>query len=172
MRSAVLRPTPGIRVSRTTSPVLHGADEIDRLDARKDRQRQLGADAVHGDQPLEQLVLERRGKAEERNLILTDVGVDAKGDVRVGLASLIERRHRHLHVVANSMDVDDQAIGVLLEQAAAQQGDHKRAQGSGLRAQVGLKAQGSGNYKRLRGLMSIRCFVWLALMCRHFKSAP
>ena len=60
--------------------LLDGADEVGRLDAREHRQRQLRADAVDRDQPLEQLVLERGREAEQRDLILADVGVDAQRD--------------------------------------------------------------------------------------------
>ena len=50
--------------------LLHGADEIGRLDPGQHRQRQLGPDAVDGDEPLEQIVLQRRREPEQRDLIL------------------------------------------------------------------------------------------------------
>ena len=59
-RSAVFRPTPGIRVRRATSEPADGADELGRLDAGEHRQRDFRADAADADQALE------RGSARAR----------------------------------------------------------------------------------------------------------
>ena len=69
-----------------------------------------------------------RREPEQRDLILAHVRVDAQRHGAAGLAGLVERRQRHLHVVADAVDVDDQAARVLLEQVAAQDGDHRSAQ--------------------------------------------
>src|SRR3712207_9163874 len=59
---------------------LHRSDQIARLDPGQDDQRQLRADAVHGDQPFEERLLERREESEQRDRILAHVGVDARSE--------------------------------------------------------------------------------------------
>ena len=77
-----------------------------------------------GDQPLEDRELERRGEAEERELILAHVRVHAQRDLGAGIAGGVERRQRHRDVVADAADVDDHAVGMLLEHAPAKKRDH------------------------------------------------
>ena len=57
---------------------LDRADQLRRLDARQHRERQLRADAADADQPLEQIQLERRREAVQRERVLTHVRVDAQ----------------------------------------------------------------------------------------------
>ena len=58
-------------------------------------ERQLRPDAADADEPLEQILLERRREAVERELILAHVRVDAQRDVAARLAEAVERRQRH-----------------------------------------------------------------------------
>ena len=134
MRSAVFLPTPGIAVSRATSPRSIARDQLARLDARQHRQRQLRADAADADQPLEQLLLERRREPVERERVLAHVGVDAQRDLGARLAEPVERRQRHVHVVADAADVDDDAVRLLLEQPPAQVARSSVGRRAGLRA--------------------------------------
>ena len=69
---------------------------------------------------------------EERDHVLAHVRVDAQRHLAARLAEPVERRDRHLHVVADALHVDDDAVGVLLEEAAAEEGDHRSAPGFGL----------------------------------------
>ena len=124
MRSAVLRPTPGIRVSRAASPCCTARTKSAGSMPGEHRQRQLRTDAVDADQALEELMLERGREAEERDLVLAHVRVNAQRDFAAGVAGFVERRHRHLHVVAHAMHVHDEPARVLLDQAAAQLGNH------------------------------------------------
>ena len=78
MRSDVFLPTPGIAVSRATSPRSIARIELLRLDARQHRERHLRADAADADQPLEQLLLEQRGEAVQQQRVLAHVRVDAQ----------------------------------------------------------------------------------------------
>ena len=87
MRSAVFLPTPGIAVSRATSCATDRPDQLRRLDARQHRQRQLRADAADRDQPLEQILLERRREPEERDDVLAHVRVDPQRDRAPGSPS-------------------------------------------------------------------------------------
>ena len=47
--------------------------------------------------------------------ILAHVRVDPQRDRRAGLAEPVERGERHLHVVADAADVDDDAARMLLD---------------------------------------------------------
>ena len=87
MRSAVFLPTPGIAVSRATSCSRIALTSSAGLDARQDRQRQLRADAADRDQPLEQLLLERRREPVERDRVLAHVRVDPQRDGAPGSPS-------------------------------------------------------------------------------------
>ena len=60
MRSDVFLPTPGIAVSRATSPRSIAPHQIGRLDAGQHRQRELRTDAADADQPLEQIAARAR----------------------------------------------------------------------------------------------------------------
>ena len=106
---------------------LDRADQLRRLDARQDRQRQLRADAADADQPLEQLLLEQRREPVEQQRVLAHVRVNAQRDLAARLAEAVERRQRHEDVVADAVDVDDDAVRMLLENAAAKVRDHDRA---------------------------------------------
>ena len=116
MRSDVFLPTPGIAVSRATSPRSIARNQLARLDAGQHRQRDLRADAADADQPLEQIELERRGKAVERERVLAHVRVHAQRDVGARLAQAVERRQRHGDVVADAADVDDDPVRLFLEE--------------------------------------------------------
>ena len=87
-------------------------------------QRELRSDAADPDQPLEQILLERGRKPVERQRVLADVRVNAQRDLAARLAETVEGRERHEDVVADAGHVDDQAIRMLLEDPAAQMGNH------------------------------------------------
>ncbi len=63
-------------------------------------------------------------KPKSASLILADVRVDAQRDLGAGFAGDVKRRQRHRDVVAHTADIDDDAIGMLLENAPAQERDH------------------------------------------------
>ena len=63
IRSAVFLPTPGMAVSRATSPACTARTRSADVDAREHRQRELRPDAADADQPLEDLLLERRRRS-------------------------------------------------------------------------------------------------------------
>ena len=47
--------------------------------------------------------------------------------VAARVAEAVERRQRHEHVVADAVDVDDDAVGLLFENPPAKMRDHDRA---------------------------------------------
>ena len=65
-----------------------------------------------------------RAEPEERHRVLAHVRVHPQRDVPSGLGHPVERGDGHLHLVADALHVDDDAVGVLFEQAAAEEGDH------------------------------------------------
>ena len=119
MRSAVFLPTPGIRVSRATSPRCtawtRSAASIPESTAR----------ASLGPMPLMPISRSNTAsskvgeEAEQRQRVLAHVGVDAQRDVGAGVADGVEGRHRHGDVVAHAVHVEDHAGGRLLDQAPA-----------------------------------------------------
>ena len=64
---------------------LHGGDELAGFDPRQHGDGQLRADAADADQPLEQLLLERRREAEELQRVFAHVGVDVQRHRRARL---------------------------------------------------------------------------------------
>ena len=70
-----------MRVRRARSLAAQGGHEIGDLDAGEDVDRELGPDAGHGDQALEELLLGRGEEAEEGERVLAHVGVDAQADL-------------------------------------------------------------------------------------------
>jgi hypothetical protein len=76
-------------------------------------------------------LFERGQEAEERNLLLADVGMHAQRDLAADVAHAAVRRQGHLHVVADATDVHDQSRRLLLEQPAAQGGNHRCSRSSG-----------------------------------------
>src|SRR6185503_13542308 len=105
---------------------LDGANQVERLDARKHRERDLGADAADADQPLEQLLLEQGGETVKQERVLAHMRVNPHRDGRTGVAEAVERRQRHEHLVADAVDVDDDSVRMFFEDVAAQGRDHVR----------------------------------------------
>ena len=110
IRSAVFLPTPGILVSRATSLPAHRAHQLRGLDAREHRQRELRPDAVdrrsavRTDRARARVANPYSASASSRTCVCT-----RSCDRRACFAKRIERRQRHLHVVADAADVDDDA---------------------------------------------------------------
>ena len=88
IRSAVLRPIPGIAWKRATSSRTI-ARQLRRPRAGHDRERDLRADAVHAEQLYEQLALGRVGEAVELEDVLADVQVRLDGDLVAALDAAV-----------------------------------------------------------------------------------
>ena len=140
MRSDGLLADAGNRGQPRQIGPLDRPHEFQRLDAREHRERQLRADAADADQPLEQLLLEQRREAEQRECVFADVSVDAERDVAAGLSEAVEGRQRHRDVVADATDVDDDPVGMLLENACRGDARSRRHRRSTCRARTGRAA--------------------------------
>src|SRR5207248_5915780 len=77
------------------------------------------------DQSLEEILFERRREAVQRERVLADVRMDPQGEVCARVAQAVIRRQRNRDVVADAVDVDDDAVGMLLEDSAAQVGNQR-----------------------------------------------
>jgi len=106
---------------------MYGLDQVGRLDAGQHRQRQLGADAADRNQPLEQILLETGRKTEEQQRVLAHVGVNAQRDLRARVAEPVEGGQRHGHVIPDAVDVDDDPVRLLVENASSEVRDHERS---------------------------------------------
>ena len=108
---------------------LDGAQHLPRIHAGENGDRQLRADSADADQPLEQLPLELRQKPVQLQCVLADVGVDAQRDLGAYIAGVVERREWHVHFIADTLNVDDERIGLLVCDTAAEKSDHPWAGG-------------------------------------------
>ncbi len=67
------------------------ADELGRLDARQHGYRQLRPDAADRDQPLEELLFQRREEPVQLQRFFAHVRVDAQGDVGADVTRIVKR---------------------------------------------------------------------------------
>src|SRR5579864_5876089 len=87
--------------------------------------RQAGADAGDRDQLLEELLLALAPEAEQRDAVLTQVGVDEEPDgaARAGALDLVEGGQRDLDLVADALDVDQHPLGAGAQDRALEVAD-------------------------------------------------
>ena len=85
----------------------------------------VGPMPLTADQLFEQRLFVLRQEAVERQRILAHVGVDAQPHLRAGVGQVREGGNRNGDVVAHAARFHDGLVGMLLEQHAAQQSDHK-----------------------------------------------
>ena len=148
MRSAVFLPTPGMRGQPRDVLAAHRADQLRRLDARQHRERQLRSDAADRDQPLEQILLERRREPVERDARPRARACACAARPPRRLAEPVERRQRHLHVVADAADVDDDAARTSSRASVPRE---TRDHGAVRRASCGGHGRSARQLRRRRG---------------------
>jgi hypothetical protein len=73
---------------------------------------QLGADAAHRDQPLKETLLFALEKAEERNLVFADLGVNVQRGLGAQRGQRRKRGHGDGDVVADAGRLDDGLAGL------------------------------------------------------------
>ena len=101
MRSDVFFPTPGIAVSRARSP-RSIAPMSSTVRCRSGPQGRPSAQSADANPALEQIELERRRKAEERDGVLAHVRVDAQAPLRRCVREPIKRRERNGDVISDA----------------------------------------------------------------------
>ena len=117
MRSEVFLPTPGIAVSRARSP--RSIARTSSCGSMPDST----ASASFGPMPLMPISRSNSSCSSggrepvQRQRVLADVRVDAQRDLAARVAEAVERRQRNGDVVADAVDVDHDAIRLLLENA-------------------------------------------------------
>ena len=102
-----------------------GVDEIGRLHAGEDGDRELGADSGDADQLLEEVVFHLGEEAEEGERILANVRVDAQASFRTLVREAIEGRHRDEHPVPDAAGIQDHFLRILANDTAVELGDHE-----------------------------------------------
>ena len=110
MRSATFGPTPGR--ARDHRLVAHGdrGREIRGLERAEHRERDLGADALHGLQQAEPLALDIAEEPEQLDLVLAHVSLDRQRRRLAGGWKRLQGAARAMHHVADAADVDDDEI--------------------------------------------------------------
>src|SRR5262249_38223057 len=93
----------------------------------QDREPDLGPHPVDLDELLEQLQFLRGGEAEERELVLADVGVDVQLDLAAGRPHPLARGGRDAEQVADPARLDHDLVGGGADPAAPEVADHLAA---------------------------------------------
>ena len=102
MRSATFGPTPGARLIVALSPQRDGGGEIAGLERRQHRERDLGADALHGLQQPEPFALDVAEKAEQPDLVLAHMGLDRERRRLARRRQRLQRARRAMHQIADA----------------------------------------------------------------------
>ena len=124
-RSASFLPTPGMRVScawswpRIACTVRSGEKPLSILMAS------LGPTPLTVISRSKSRFSSRVEKAEERDLILADLGVDVQRGLRAHRGQRREGWHRDGDVVAHAGGLDDGLAGLLVNELSAQVSDHR-----------------------------------------------
>jgi len=84
-----------------------------------------GADAGSAEEQLEEMFFAGGEEAIEREGIFTDVSMDEQSNFGVEFAKSGEGGKRHGDEIADAADVEDNLIGPLFEEAAAQESNHR-----------------------------------------------
>src|SRR5215468_12102377 len=71
------------------------------------------------------MLLTRGKETVERQCIFADMRVDQQSDLRMEFAKSGKCGKRNGHEVANTADIENDLIGTLIEEAAAEQSDHR-----------------------------------------------
>src|SRR5215469_12432070 len=71
------------------------------------------------------MLLTRGKETVERQCIFADMRVDQQSDLRMEFAKSGKCGKRNGHEVANTADIENNLIGTLIEEAAAEQSDHR-----------------------------------------------
>src|SRR5262245_35629019 len=108
---------------------LNRGNQLVAVDSRQYSDRKLRTDATDSNEPLEQLLLERREEPVQLQRVLADMCVDAQRDFRAGLAYVVVRGQRDVQFIPNTVHIDRDSIGMFVEDTPSEECDHPCAGG-------------------------------------------
>ena len=100
--------------------------EVGRRQGAEDRERHLGADALHGLQEAKPFAFAVEQKSEQANLIFPHMGLDRERNRRARGRQRLQGPHRAMHQLADPVDVKDDEILAVGIDDAFQLADHLR----------------------------------------------
>jgi len=103
----------------------NGGHEFFNIHARENFEGERGADTGSAEQELEEMLFAGGEKAVEGESVFADVRVDEQRDFGVEFAKSSEGGKRHGNEIADAADVEDNLIGPLFQEAAAQESNHR-----------------------------------------------
>ena len=127
MRSATFGPTPGARATIALSRIAIAVASSAGLQRREHRERDLGADALHGLQQAEPLALEVADEAEQPDLVLAHMRLDRERHRLALRRQRLQRARRAVHHVADAVHVDDDEVLAVAVDDALELADHRAA---------------------------------------------
>ena len=126
IRSAVRLPIPGTACRRAASPAASAATSSRGGPAGEHRERDLGADGLHGEQHQEEVALLLGVKAVQRERVVAHDQVGVQHRLAAHRRDVAQRLGRHRRAVADAPAEDHHVIGAAHRDLASQQGDHAR----------------------------------------------
>ena len=152
MRSAVLRPTPGIFVRRAKIAGANGRDEFLHIHAGENFQGEGWADSGGAEEKFEEVLFARGKEAVEREGVFADVGVNQQSDFRVQIAESGESGKRDGDEIADAADIEDYLVRAFIEEAAAEESNHRwpvlPEEGGGVNARTDGGVRWCGDVKK------------------------
>ena len=103
----------------------NGRHEFFDVHARENFEGERGADTGSAEEQLEEMLFAGGEKAVEGEGIFADVRVDEQCDFGVEFAESGESGKRHGNEIADAADIQDDLIGPLFQEAAAQESNHR-----------------------------------------------
>src|SRR5262249_5815573 len=91
------------------------------------RDAELGTYTAHTCKLQKDFLLARGPKSEKLKRVFAHVRVNLQRDIRARFAQLVERGQRNRDIVADSAHVDDDGVGVFMDQLARQLRDQSKA---------------------------------------------
>jgi hypothetical protein len=98
----------------------NGRHEFFHIHAREDLEGECGADTGGAEEQLEEMFFAGGKKTIERKRVFSDVSMDEQSNFGVEFAKCGEGGKRHGNEIADTSDVEDNLIGPLFQEAAAQ----------------------------------------------------
>ena len=125
MRSAVLRPTPGILREAGDIAGANGGDKFFDAHAGENFERQRRPDSGSTEQQLEEMFFAGRKKSVERKSVFADVRMNQQCDFSVQFAERSIGRKRDGNQIAHAADIYHDLVGSFIGESAAELSNHR-----------------------------------------------